>query len=58
MAILGETVGEHLSGKVKLNTSLPAVRHREGHMGSGVMRVLSCHFRLTVDNLCSTIMCL
>lgn len=41
MAILGETVGEHLSGKVKLNTSLPAVRHREGHMGSGVVGVLS-----------------
>ena len=41
MAVLGETAGEHLRGKVMLNTSLPDVRHQEGHTGSGVVGVLS-----------------
>lgn len=37
MAILGETVRERLNGRVMLNTSLPDVRHWEGHVGSGVV---------------------
>ena len=41
MAILGGMVGEHLSGKVKLHTRPPAVRHREAHMGPGVVGVSS-----------------
>ena len=37
MAILGETVREHLNGRVMLNMNLPDVRHEEGHVGSGVV---------------------